>query len=335
MTRRHTPCIPDTTNLSYSYQKSEVVPREKGEMETEHTSQDRPQLSRKMGGRLSVHAMNFGLPTTHGTVMHATDNFGKNSWQYRVLDFLHSQGVQLALILLLLLDVCIIFTELFLLAQFPSCHTIGRDAISCCPVVNEADDVGLYEHFCEAGLEPSFEYKAGCDEHKWKRVHTAEEVMFALTLIILFLFLIELNVTMIALKPCIFFRQFFFLVDYVIVTMSVILELTFHFLHEEVLQSLIALLVAARVWRFIRIGHGIVEATNELAHRSFEQLLSYTEELEQLLRDNGIAVPESARVKEIKHEDGDYSLLSEIEREHRTKLREALSFSATPEQQDK
>ena len=95
------------------------------------------------------------------------------------------------------------------------------------------------------------------------------------------------------LKPCIFFRQFFFLLDYLIISISLILEVVFHVFKEDIYQSLVGLLVLVRIWRFVRIGHGIVEITNEMAHKEYDGLLSYVEELEKILTENNIDLPES------------------------------------------
>jgi hypothetical protein len=50
-----------------------------------------------------------------------------------------------------------------------------------------------------------------------------------------------------------------------------------------------------RIWRFVRIGHGIIEITNEVVHKDHEKLLLYTEELEELLQQHNIALPEDSK----------------------------------------
>ena len=269
--------------------------------------------------RLSVASMNFGIPTNEDAQMHVHETHGPESWRYKVLRFLHKTKVQVTLMALLVLDVLILCTELFLLATYPECHTIRRDAISCCPVLEgEAArflaESGHSEEFCEAGLEPFPEYEAGCDEHKWEGVHTTEQVLFALTMTILFVFFIELNVSMAALGPGVFFRQLFYLLDYFIVGTSIALELTFYYLSDDTVQSLVGLLVIGRIWRFVRIGHGLIEVTAELAHRKFAALLSYAEELEDILRQNELDVPETETIRQIKKESDE--IMSELRKEH-------------------
>jgi hypothetical protein len=125
--------------------------------------------------------------------------------------------------------------------------------------------------------------------------------------------MIELNITMLALKPLIFFRQLFYLLDYIIVAVSLALELTFHFLSEDVVASFVGILVIARIWRFIRIGHGLIEVATEISHTKYQSLLSYAEELEDLLHGHNIDIPDSLRLTKFESND----LLSQIERDHR------------------
>ena len=180
-------------------------------------------------GALSVRSMNFKIPTNQGAHDHAEQEHGKDSWRYKALHFLHSPKIQKLLMALLFADVIILFLELLFLATYPHCSIIERDAISCCPAAEEEnaqhDENGGEHDYCDAsGLSAAPDYPAACDEHKWQAVHTTEEVLFALTVTILCIFMVELNVSMVALTPQIFFRQFFFLLDYIIITVSLALE---------------------------------------------------------------------------------------------------------------
>jgi Zn-finger nucleic acid-binding protein len=299
-------------------------------------------------GQISTRVFNFGIPTNQGTQEHAYAEHGESSWRYKVLKFLHSRKVQSILMGLLLLDILVLFAEILILASYPHCSIIRRDAISCCPTANDDGAaerrrrqlslVGVprfvsenqeHEHSEEICEDPGFtthlDFPAGCDEHKWKTVHTIETVLFALTISILSLFFLELTVSMIALKPQIFFRQFFFALDFFIITVSLFLELFFHFLEDDLYQSLAGLLVMIRIWRFVRIGHGIVEVTNEYAHKEYTGLWLYTEELEKILQDKNIPLPETS-VALHKHHDHhtEDSLLDRIEAEELAKKRRKL-----------
>jgi hypothetical protein len=247
--------------------------------------------------QLSTKSLNWGVPADTSATQHVMEEHGEDSWQFRVLKKLHNPKVQIFFAGLLLLDVLIIFAELALLTLFPTCDLVERDAISCCPVAAEDSPAARFlseashEDFCAPGLEAFLEYEAGCDEHKHENIHKIETFLFSLTLAILSTFFLELTLMMVALKPRIFFRQIFYALDYVIVSVSLALEATFHALGDDVLQSLIGLVIMGRVWRFIRIGHGIVEISEELAHEREEHLLTYVDELEDILHKNNLPLP--------------------------------------------
>ena len=260
----------------------------------------------KAHGRLSVNGeYNFAIPTQEGAREFVQDHHGSESWRLKVLEFLHKRQVQYVLISLLILDVIILFIDLFLLTQYPMCAIIERDCISCCPettahavtdnlrfLSSEADHAN--EEICEDGLTPTVG-TGGCDPEKWPNVHSAEFGFFIITILILSIFFVELNLEMMALHPCVFFRQFFYALDYLIVTVSLVLELSFHFVHEDNLATLLGLLVFGRIWRFVRIGHGIIEATSELTHQKYEKLMKYTLALEAAAKENNLDLPPCPR----------------------------------------
>lgn len=246
---------------------------------------------------------------------------GSESLEARVLSVLHAEWFELLMAGLLGLDVVILFVELALLTVYPTCHTITRDAVSCCPKeadgaadeshdAGDADDHhflmrflagsssdghgdGHHHNYCETpGTYPMEQYEAGCDSHKWHRVHTAEEWLFGTTMFILFVFLVENLVMVWALKPRVFFRQAFYVADLAIVTISIVLEMTFHYVDDDVMQAVFGLLIFIRIWRFVRIGHGVVEITSDAARHKYEVLVEYTEELELLLQQHQIALPQ-------------------------------------------
>ena len=292
------------------------------------------------------------IPTNEEEEQHVDAVHGSHSWEARILHVLHSPPVELALAGLLLLDVIILFVELFIGAQFPSCSVIERDAISCCP--NYPDDADMYAaagdsghrylvegktddtrncgivghddyggggHFllrylaaaakedgghhsvCAAGVEATC--PAGCDEHRHAAVHTLHTVLFSLTIAILGVFLIELSLLILCLKPRVFFRKPFYVLDFVVVTMSLGLELGFYLSSNETVAELAGLLIFARLWRFVRIGHGIIEVTNEYHGHKHGKVMKYNRQLEELLVKNGIAVPENVRreMKKLKRLD--------------------------------
>lgn len=216
---------------------------------------------------------------------------GHGSWQHKILQVLHKPAVQGILAGLLLLDVLILCTELVLLTLFPSCHLVERDAISCCPVLTEHRgldaQINFEDHhaYCPQGYHHQEEddtsswYPAACDEHKWSTVHATETALLIATLVILTIFFVELHVTLVALTPRIFFCQLWYTLDYVIVTTSLILEITFLALDKDTLTSIAGLIILGRLWRFVRIGHGILEFAHEIAQDKIDELQGRIEEL--------------------------------------------------------
>lgn len=295
-------------NDSQGIQSSTILPVTE---RRDSDSEEQYLVDPKAHGRLGVGGeYNFAIPTQEGAREFVQVHHGSESWRMKVLEFLHKRKVQYVLISLLVLDVIILFIELFLLTQYPMCAVIERDCFSCCPesasqhvaadtdnlrfLWSETADHATHEGICEDGLTPT-EGTGGCDPHKWENVHKAEFGFFIITIMILFIFFIELNLEMVALHPGVFFRQFFYLLDYLIVTVSLILELSFHFMNDDSLATLLGLLIFGRVWRFVRIGHGIIEATSELTHQKYERLLKYTWALEAAAKDKNIDLPPCPR----------------------------------------
>lgn len=310
-------------------QQEEGLPKHRGKVGDTETPRRRQK-------QLSTRSLNWGIPANHEATYHVQVEKGDDSWQYRVLKLLHGSKMQIFFASLLLLDVLILFCELALLTLYPSCHLVERDAISCCPtsVDGKEDNVTSHRwlattddehyddghHYCAPGLQAMKEYEAGCDAHKWERVHNAETALLSLTLAILSIFFIELTITMVALKPQVFFRQVFYAIDYFIVSVSLALEITFLRLGDEVLASLIGLVILGRIWRFVRIGHGILELAEDMAHERENRLLVYAEELEELLAQHKIPLPVGDLRPSSHGTNSD--LLERLAKRHRDKERE-------------
>jgi hypothetical protein len=257
------------------------------------------------------------VPTNNDEMHLANKVHGETSWQSKVLHCLHLRSVQYVLMGLLLLDVMVLFFDLFLLAQYPNCSIIERDAISCCPsdgevsqqdgaqrarwrfLSNAATGNGAEAEICGAPSEIG-SYPAGCDPEKYPRVHEAEDAFFIITITILSIFLLENIVQIVVLSPQVYFRHLFYVLDFFIITVSIGLEVTFRVQNEEALQSLVGLLVVGRVWRFVRISHGLIEVTSELNAQRFHSLLEYTKELEALLTEKGVPIPNNESIQRLR-----------------------------------
>ena len=144
---------------------------------------------KKLGASVaaSTYDLNYGIPSKKATHTFVAREKGHDSWQLQIHDFIDQQWVQYVLIGLLVSDILIIFAELFLQSEFPACRLIERDCLACCPSDGYAGEGGscrwLAESFCQDQYADTG--TATCDKHKWDGVHTAEEVLFSITIIIL------------------------------------------------------------------------------------------------------------------------------------------------------
>lgn len=288
---------------------------------------------RRRQKQLSTDSLNWAMPSNRDVNLHVQEQAGEHSWRYWVVKMLHGRRMQIFLASLLLLDVVILFCELALMTLFPACNLVERDAISCCPT-NDSNEAARWlagseddtHYSCAPGLEPRKDFEATCDTHKHHTVHAVETAFVSLTITILTIFFLELNLLMIAVRPAIFFRQMFYSLDYFIVTVSLGLEVAFFGLGDEVLASLVGLFITARLWRFVRIGHGIVELTEDLAHEKHVQEQVYTKELEFLLEQHGIPLPPPP--KDSGH--GNHcELVERVENQHLDKLRKNYHHQVT------
>mmetsp|Transcript_26378 Transcript_26378/g.40487 ORF Transcript_26378/g.40487 Transcript_26378/m.40487 type:complete len:228 (-) Transcript_26378:1404-2087(-) len=180
----------------------------------------RPGIDKKIGG--ATRKLPVNIPTNSHEMRTVSVRYGRESWQVRVLHYVHDRKVQNFLMALLLLDVCILFLELFLAAEFPPCSIIERDAISCCPADNgdhsnghlmrllSESSHGDHHNLCEDdSLDMSKSYQAACDDHARPALHKAHNTLFGMTISILSIFLTELCLLIVVLGPRTFFHHFF------------------------------------------------------------------------------------------------------------------------------
>mmetsp|Transcript_15247 Transcript_15247/g.17528 ORF Transcript_15247/g.17528 Transcript_15247/m.17528 type:complete len:279 (+) Transcript_15247:144-980(+) len=236
---------------------------------------------------------------------------GEQSWQAKYLNFVYSPKIQHTLMALLLIDVLILFIEMFLDVEYPHCRFVIRDATSCGKDVDlheggvagerysmerflsedEHGDGGGGHHVCESplvetGVEP------GCDEHQHPGLHTTHAILFCITIVILVTFFIEVMTMLLALGSKLFFSHPLYVLDLVVITLALVLELTFHNLDQDDLGQLLGLLIIGRLWRLVRIGHGLVSTTYEVGHEVAEELEEKILMLEEELEKNGLPLPD-------------------------------------------
>lgn len=193
---------------------------------------------------------------------------------------------------------------------FPSCYKVVQNAISCCPIqgdeinaeagfhrILEGDgDISTDHSICMFPLVDTG-HEAGCDEHKYSGVHSAHEALYWITVLILVTFEFELLFLIYLLGPVKFMQSIMYFLDFIIVTVSLALELVLHFIgHESAAEVLPGLLIIFRLWRFVRIGHGLVASAHEMGSKKMEVALEHFDKLEEILTTNGIKVPERPKI---------------------------------------
>ena len=204
---------------------------------------------------------------------------GEDSWRVKLVHFFHSNRVQVFFIVLLVLDVIIVFVELFIDAEYPKCHIVIRDATSCCDasaygsssgssgrMLAGSSGSGSGHGLCEGYTESTV--PADCDSHQHETVHTVHEALYISSVTILSAFALELLLLLVALDLQ-FFHNLLYILDFFVVYASLALEVALHNVNTTG-GDLAGALVLARVWRFMRVAHGLATVTHEAGHVTHE-----------------------------------------------------------------
>jgi hypothetical protein len=93
------------------------------------------------------------------------------------------------------------------------------------------------------------------------------------------------------LGPKKYFSQVLYVLDLFVVTVSLALEITFRVVHKDILHDLVGVLILFRMWRFVRIGHGLVASTFELQEIKMHELKHYVMEVEEMVTQYGGELP--------------------------------------------
>jgi len=236
------------------------------------------------------------------------ERVGATSPRARLLAVLQCRLVQLTLTVLLVLDVVVIFSELFLEAEFPHCRYVLRDAVSCCgadvypaslspgEVLDFTSDLTngrrLGGPMSAAALcEQASPAQLACDDHKWDVPHALHEILFWVSISVLTSFEIELLLLILALGG-LFFRNPLYLLDICIISSSLGLELFLHSLGpNKHAEEMAGLLVLSRLWRFLRIGHAIFSTSHMASEKEMAEMAA---ELRQLEHEYNIALEKAA-----------------------------------------
>jgi len=236
-----------------------------------------------------------------------SDRSGPSSWQADVVRKLQSQEVQIALICFLLLDVIFIFSELFIEAEYPTCRTMSHRAVSCCPALEArqlsgswhvtdeesaryAHQIGFFPECPSPLVAAPAANGLQCLEGDQQWAHVMHEALTIGSLLILGIFAMELVLLLSALGS-LFLRSWAYILDLVIISSSLTIMLYVYMARAHArasgdvvgLEGLQGIIMFARCWRFVRVGHGIALSMHDLVHASHVQLQHKIEAMRQAL----------------------------------------------------
>ena len=233
--------------------------------------------------------------SAHDEVEWAEEYYGATSVPVRFLHWINSHTVQMTLVTLLVLDAIAVVMSLFLDAEFPACYIVERDAVSCYNAsygsqdhVSYHDDHGSHHRrlgasgdahhsLCPGAFaDAPSSWPAACDPHKWHSVHTAHDALFWCSVGILIIFAVEL-LLLLAILRLNFLRNPLYALDAVVVATSLAFEIG---LKGEAGGDMAGLLAFGRVWRFVRIGHGLSSAVHEVDAAHLHEVEQHAKALE-------------------------------------------------------
>mmetsp|Transcript_6223 Transcript_6223/g.12408 ORF Transcript_6223/g.12408 Transcript_6223/m.12408 type:complete len:347 (+) Transcript_6223:62-1102(+) len=223
--------------------------------------------------------------------------FGKHSWRSKLTQLIQSRKVQVGLLLLLLVDVIVVLTDLFLDAEFPPCSIILRNAHSCAAFggsggssgssgSHSGSGSGSGHSLCEEGTYETGA-PAACDEHQHDIVTVAHKVLLWLSVSILSVFMLELLALTAALGAK-FFRNRLYVLDFLVVSISLTLEVVVGaVLGPGDFTIAPGIIILVRIWRFVRILHGTSITVYEVGHDEHgdEEVACSAESLQQRIEE--------------------------------------------------
>uniref|UniRef100_A0A7S2W746 Voltage-gated hydrogen channel 1 n=1 Tax=Mucochytrium quahogii TaxID=96639 RepID=A0A7S2W746_9STRA len=168
--------------------------------------------------------------------------FGDTSWNVKVLRAVHNKWCQYFLASLLALDILCLVTELLLDSYHPTCSVV----IASCGASNRTDGIPPSVHRLLSTEATCMPYCL--EQPHW--VHSLHESLFWISISILLMFQVEFLILFAAIR-FLFFRNVFYIIDFIVVTASIVLEFS---LRGPAGAEAGGLLVVVRVWRLFRIA---------------------------------------------------------------------------------
>jgi len=185
----------------------------------------------------------------------------KRGIRWRAFNFVNERFVQVGLIIMLLIDVIALVVELVLDSEYPTCLSAQR----ICP--------------------PPLSMDADCNDPPGA-VEATHLALFCLSCVILCLFLVEISMTIFALGLK-FFKNPLYIMDAIVVSASLTIEIWAYTAAQDggnqaQAKSIADVLIFVRLWRFVRIAHGIYSVAHETIAEKVLEIKELEEDVEEL-----------------------------------------------------
>ena len=136
-----------------------------------------------------------------------------------------------------------------------------------------------HHNLCGAGLT-QVASPVACDPHAHETVHVLHEVLFWFSTAILAVFAVELLGLLVVFRLN-FFRTPLYVLDLVVVVTALAFEIT---LKGQTDGDLAATFIFVRLWRFVRVGHGLYASVHEIDHLHMDELEQHIKHIEEELK---------------------------------------------------
>jgi hypothetical protein len=232
---------------------------------TAHTQQQPRTLERKPSRLQEM------LSSAQQEIHEVKNSSSTGSWRTAALHVVHSRWVQRTLVILLFVDIIALVIELLLDTEFPRCAVVQRHAIC---VANGTESTSSAHELVRRSADVEVPPAAPglvvfCLPHP-DAVHGAHLALTVISMVILSLFMLELIVLIVCLGPKRFFKHVLYDVDLLIISVSLALEITVivgvNPLQNQEVETIVVLLLLARMWRFARIIHSVFLETYDFEH---------------------------------------------------------------------
>mmetsp|Transcript_32166 Transcript_32166/g.91260 ORF Transcript_32166/g.91260 Transcript_32166/m.91260 type:complete len:318 (+) Transcript_32166:346-1299(+) len=193
-----------------------------------------------------------------------------HSWRIDLVYFLHQHWVHTLATALLVMDLIIVVVSLELQIQIGRLE--GEAMMECLYEFEEAKAVPrpflnstcnpLGLHTCEPHESPAY--------RQAETLHHVEMILAIISCVILSTFLLE-NILMLVALGFNYFRHIFFVLDFVVVSISLGLELWAIITTQlNDVEAYLGILIIGRMWRFFRVAHGLyfLEHSEEAAQEA-------------------------------------------------------------------